>query len=230
MRLCSFIIALSVFFSSCSTGSHKKPINCENMGVYGDEYICLPGLANYEECYDDVIVRMNWKKFTSEKNETIGLFLRVEDKKRMKENPIGIDKFYHVYGVKGMHTERMSNSELRSMTEKSVEAISSQEFEENLDIIEKDWAEQMLEIGKPMMLKSINPYKGHYGCLFIQKVKSENGSNTILNALNFILIDGIPIIYTYQAQLDHYKSIDSFQIDNDSFGQRLLLVNNQITF
>lgn len=225
------ILILVFILPACDSNERKRPFDCENMGVFGEDYICLPELSGYTECYKDLIIRLNWKKYTSEKNQTIGLYLTDKNMEMMREDKSGMDKFYHVYIVKGTENLSLSISQTEEFFMKTQQALASNETKMKYDEVEEFWKNKMnLKIEKPLKLKLSEPNEGHFVVVIIQSINSDFGQEQILSALNILRIDGIPVVYTYQANANNYDSIESFEEENNKLGTGLLLANYQITF
>lgn len=223
------ILILIFILQGCDSSERKRPIHCENMGIFGEDYICLPELSGYTECYKDILIQINWKKYTSEENQTIGLYLTDKNMEIIRDDRRGMDKFYHVYIVKGTENLSLSKSQTEDIFMKTQQALTSNEMK--YDDVEEFWKNKMnLKIEKPLKLKLLEPNEGHFAVVMIQSINSDFGQEQILSALNILRIDGIPVVYTYQANANNYDSIESFEEENNKLGTGLLLANYQITF
>jgi len=205
------------------TGCSNKE-SSSNSVLFGYVNISLPTIKGMTECSSHPAVQQVIRHFF-QSGPVLGYYLDSETYKQIdKLQEISYDNYFMIYGDYQRENYQAVESDLEIM-EHNIELslFENENFEQISSKIEEDSG--TVSAGKPALIEKYSLSNNVRTMIILMKYRDESSEQSVISAINFILVKNRLMNLAYYMTYDGGKSIDQLKEKNNEAVKKFLEIN-----
>lgn len=217
-----FFLLLNILACNESKPVTEVKAMCKNATSFGNFNLCLPELAEYEECYAIEKVRIVADSFEIDENQILGYYLPDTIYNRLDSlYQLSYDNYFKFYTNKALKDQKITRQDFEGV----VNLIQEDFVLEQWDQIEDKTLEkfQDMPFNKPQSVKNYNLDQNAH--VLIMMINYENNDYPMLSFLNTLYVKDKLLWMAYYKNYKSENSIREGKSQNDRIVKAFLDLN-----